>query len=510
MTKLQYLSLSKPQRFLVNTGNGFRNFGKGIVNKIKSIPNKLLKLWNHKLTTPFRTLYYAFRKGTWLLRGNFLVFGLYQLFHKQIARGLLFLAYEVVFIWFFIKIGAPYLSKFGTLGTISTDSAYLIDPTSGLAETIKGADDSFGILLYSIVTIFLMVLFVVLWYFSIRDAKSLHDNICVGRVAKNGQFFKDLVDSKYHTLLLAVPIVGLVAFTIIPIVFMVTVGFTNYNGAERINLFDWVGFDNYNLLFSGISSGGGNVVGIFFKILAWTLLWALIATFTNYFLGMIIALLINRKGIKLKKLWRTVLIFTIAVPQFVSLMLINRMLAEGGFLANLFVQAGWIKQNVSAFTNVTLARVIIIIVNMWVGVPYTMLICSGILMNIPEDLYESARIDGASPMKMYSAITLPYMLFITGPYLLSQFVGNINNFNIIYLLSKGAPSFKLDPTLGYGDPGETDLLITWIYKMSMEGGSTKNYAMACVLGVLVFLVIAFFSLIFYGRSNAVKNEGDFS
>ena len=510
MTKLQYLSLSKPQRFLVNTGNGFRNFGKGIVNKIKSIPNKLLKLWNHKLTTPFRTLYYAFKKGTWLLRGNFLIFGLYQLFHKEIARGLLYLAYEVVFIWFFIKMGAPYLGKFGTLGTISTDSAYLIDPSSGLAETINGADDSFGILLYSIVTIFLMVLFVVLWYFSIRDAKSLQDNICVGKVSKNGQFFKDLVDSKYHTLLLAVPIVGLVAFTIIPIVFMITVGFTNYNGAERLNLFDWVGFDNYNLLFSGISSGGGNVVGIFFKILAWTLLWALIATFTNYFLGMVIALLINRKGIKLKKLWRTVLIFTIAVPQFVSLMLINRMLAEGGFLANLFVKAGWIKQNVSPFTNVTLARVIIIIVNMWVGVPYTMLICSGILMNIPEDLYESARIDGASPMKMYSAITLPYMLFITGPYLLSQFVGNINNFNIIYLLSKGAPSFKLDPTLGYGDPGETDLLITWIYKMSMEGGSTKNYAMACVLGVLVFMVIAFFSLIFYGRSNAVKNEGDFS
>ncbi len=144
---------------------------------------------------------------------------------------------------------------------------------------------------------------------------------------------------------------------------------------------------------------------------------------------------------------------------------------------------------------------------MWVGVPYTMLICSGLLMNIPEDLYESARIDGATPFKMFSAITLPYMLFITGPYLLSQFVGNINNFNIIYLLSQGKPSFGLS-SLGYGDVGETDLLITWIYKMSMEG-QDKNYAVACVLGVLVFLIIAFFSLVLYGRSNSVKNEGDF-
>ena len=511
MTKLQYLSLTKPERFLVNVGDFFRNFAKGFVNFFKGIPNKLLKFWNHTLTAPFKTLYRAWVKGSWMVRGNFLLFGFYQITHREIARGILYFLYEVVFIWFFIRTGVPYLSKLGTLGTFSETSHYMIDPASGVADgTFAQGDNSFTILLYSLVTIFLLGVFVVLWYLSIRDAKSLHDNICVGKLSKNSQFFKDLVDSKYHTLLLAVPLVGLVAFTIIPIVFMITIGFTNYNGVERQTLFDWVGFGNYQLLFSGMSSGGGDVVGVFFKILAWTLLWALIATFTNYFLGMVIALLINKKGIKLKKLWRTVLIFTIAVPQFVSLMLINRMLSVGGFLTELFVKFGWVRSQISPFQNVTLARAIIIIINMWVGVPYTMLISSGILMNIPEDLYESARIDGASAFKMYSAITLPYMLFITGPYLLSQFVGNINNFNIIYLLSKGAPSFNLPVSLGYGDPGETDLLITWIYKMSMEGGSQKNYAMACVLGVLVFLVIAFFSLISYARSNAVKNEEDFS
>jgi arabinogalactan oligomer/maltooligosaccharide transport system permease protein len=511
MTKLQYLSLTKPERVLVDLGNFFRNFGKGILNWFKSIPLKLLKFWNHTLSVPFKTLEKAMTKGNWWVRGNFLVFGLYQIFHKEIARGILYLLYEVVFIWFFIRTGLPYLQKLGTLGTLSLTSHYMVDPSSGVADgTFATGDNSFTILLYSIVTIFLALLFVVLWYFSIRDAKSLYDNTLVGKMSNNKQFFKDLVDSKYHTLLLAVPLVGLVAFTIIPIIFMVTIGFTNYNGAERITLFDWVGFDNYSLLFSGFSNGGANVVGIFFKILAWTLLWALIATFTNYFLGMVVALLINKKGIKLKKLWRTVLIFTIAVPQFVSLMLINRMLDVNGFLTDLFVKFGWVPAKVSPFQNATLARVIIIVINTWVGVPYTMLISSGILMNIPEDLYESARIDGASSFKMYRSITLPYMLFITGPYLLSQFVGNINNFNIIYLLSHGEPSFSLDKKLGYGDPGETDLLITWIYKMSMESGSTKNYAMACVLGVLVFLVIAFFSLIFYGRTGAVKNEEDFS
>ena len=508
MTTIQYLSLTKSQRFVVNVGNFFKNFGKGFVNFFRSLPLKFMR-FRYKIAVPFKTLIDAWKKGSWMVRMNFGIFGFYQITHKEIARGVLYLLYEIVFIWFLATTGAPYLGKLGTLGTFSTTSMYLVDPTYGVADgAFRGGDTSFTILLYSLVTFFLMGVFVVLWYFSIRDAKSLQDNIAVGRISKNSQFFKDLLDSKYHTVLLAIPLVGLVAFTIIPIVFMVITGFTNYNGSSRNILYDWVGFDNYKILFSGFGNGGG-IVSIFLKILAWTLIWALIATFTNYFLGMVIALLINKKGIKLKKLWRTILIFTIAVPQFVSLMLINRMLSNTGFLTRIFETFGWVSVNHSPFEYKTLARIIIIVVNMWVGVPYTMLICSGILMNIPEDLYESARIDGASPLKMYTAITLPYMLFITGPYLLSQFVGNINNFNIIYLLSAGRPSFGLSSTLGYGDPGETDLLITWIYKMSMESGAEKNYAMACVLGVLVFLVIATLSLVFYGRSNAVKNEEDF-
>ena len=506
MTTIQYLSLTKTQRRLISLGNGFKNFGHNIVEFFKSIPHRFMML-GHKLRRPFITLYDAWRKGTWVVRGNFLVFGLYQLLHKQIARGLLYLIFEVVFIWYMCVMGVPYLAKLGTLGTFSQTSTYLADVYEGITVTLPG-DRSFVILLYSIVTIILMLIAVCLWYFSIRDAKSLQDNIAVGRFEKNGQFFKDLLDKKYHTLLLAVPLVGLVGFTVIPVVFMVITGFTNYSSTQYY-LFDWVGFDNFNNLFAGTSaaSEGPGLLSIFLKILAWTLLWALIATFTNYFLGMIVALLINKKGIKLKKMWRTILILTIAVPQFVSLLLINQMLSSSGFLTNLMIKMGWIAQDTVPFENAFLAKVIIIVVNMWVGVPYTMLICSGILMNIPEDLYESARIDGASTFKMYTAITLPYMLFITGPYLLSQFVGNINNFNIVYLLSQGKPSMQLSG-LGYGDVGETDLLITWIYKMSMEG-QNKNYAVACVLGLLVFVIIAFFSLIFYGRSGAVKNEGDF-
>ena len=505
MTTIKYLSLTKPQRFLVDVGRFFKGIGLGFVNFFKRLPSKFLSLFN-KICAPFRVIKDAWVKGSWGVRTNFLVFGFYQLTHHEIMRGLLYLMYEVVFIWFMIGTGVPYLAKLGSLGSFGPTSQFVTDPYEQIATSIEG-DRSFSILLYSIVTFLLIIIFIALWYFSVRDAKSLQDNNYVGRFSKNGQFFNDILDAKYHTLLLAVPLVGLAAFTVIPVVFMVITGFTNYSGTQ-FYLFDWVGFGNYQSLFSGGDAAGGTgLIQVFLKVLAWTLLWALIATFTNYFLGMVVALLINKKGIKLKKLWRTVLILTIAVPQFVSLLLINQMLSGNGILTNLFRDWGWIQGDKAAFDYVVLSRILIIVVNMWVGVPYTMLICSGILMNIPEDLYESARIDGASSFKMYTAITLPYMLFITGPYLLSQFIGNINNFNIIYLLSQGRPSLGLS-NLGYGDVGETDLLITWIYKMSMEG-QEKNYAVACALGVLVFIIIAVFSLVFYGNSSSVKNEGDF-
>lgn len=141
---------------------------------------------------------------------------------------------------------------------------------------------------------------------------------------------------------------------------------------------------------------------------------------------------------------------------------------------------------------------------MWIGVPYTMLICSGILMNIPSDLYESARLDGAGPVVQFFRITLPYMLFVTGPYLITQFVGNINNFNVIYLLSGGGPGDLLRYTNG---AKSTDLLITWLYSLSL--GVNRDYKLASVIGIIVFIISATLSLLVYNRSSAVRKEDDF-
>ena len=236
--------------------------------------------------------------------------------------------------------------------------------------------------------------------------------------------------------------------------------------------------------------------------LSWTLIWAFFATFTNYFLGIGVAMIINKKGIRLKKVWRTILIMTIAIPQFISLLYVSKMFAKDGILNGALMDLGWIDKALPFWEDATWARVTVIVINIWIGIPYLMLIATGILMNIPADLYESARIDGANAFQMYRKITLPYMLFVTGPYLLTSFTGNINNFNVIFLLSGGKP-LSLDLA---GNAGHTDLLITWLYKMTIN---ESNYKIAAVIGIMVFLVTAVISLIVYNTMPSVKDEEGF-
>jgi arabinogalactan oligomer/maltooligosaccharide transport system permease protein len=255
--------------------------------------------------------------------------------------------------------------------------------------------------------------------------------------------------------------------------------------------------------------GGVNYSATFGEILLWTLIWAFFATFTNYFLGMFVAMAINKKGIKFKKGWRTILVLTIAIPQFISLLYVSKMFAKNGIVNGFLMDMGWITKAIDFFGDASrpwLARITVIIINIWIGIPYLMLITTGILMNIPADLYESAKIDGASGWKQYTKITLPYMLFVTGPYLLTSFTGNMNNFNVIFLLTGGAPTNSAASSAA-GSVGYTDLLITWLFKITT--GAESQYYLASVIGILVFVVIAVISLVVYNLMPSIKNEEDF-
>ena len=217
---------------------------------------------------------------------------------------------------------------------------------------------------------------------------------------------------------------------------------------------------------------------------------------------MILAIVINRKGIKGKAFFRTMFVITIAVPSFVTLMIVRVMLAKSGAINILLEDLGFITSPLPFLTEGTWAKITIIIVNMWIGIPVTMLITTGILTNIPPDLYESAAIDGANKLQAFVKITLPYMLFVTTPYLVTNFISNINNFNAIYLLNDGGPA-----TLDYfKGAGKTDILVTWLYKLTMD---SRDYCYASAIGIVIFIMSAVLSLIVYRNTGAYKNEEGF-
>lgn len=435
----------------------------------------------------------TFAEGGWATKLSFLIMGFGQLVRGQLVRGLTMLGLEGGILFYLINFGWSYLANILTLGTVETHKEG--------RKTVYG-DNSFLILLYGLLTIVIIAALIFLWRVNVRQNREAELRLKHGkRLPTNREDLASLFDENFDKTLLALPVLGIFVFTVLPIIFMICIAFTNYdvNHQPPAKLFTWVGLQNFKELF-GI--GGEGFGGTFFYVLGWTLVWAFFATFLTYFLGMAVAIMINKKGIKLKKLWRTILVMTIAVPQFVSLLYVGKMFAVDGLVNGLLLKWGWIQTAIPFWQNATYARILIILINLWIGIPYTMLIVTGLLMNIPAELYESARIDGANAFQTFRKITLPYMLFVTGPFLLTQFIGNLNNFNVIFLLNQGNPkSMSLAK-----NAGATDLLVTWLYKMTIND---SNYKIAAVIGIMVFLVTAVISLIVYNTMPSVKDEEGF-
>lgn len=444
-----------------------------------------------------------FANGDFGTKLSYIVMGFGNLTRGQIGKGVAFLAVEVLYILYMINFGLVYLDKFDTLGLIAKRE--IVQPNG--RKSIEFVDNSMLILLYGTMSILLSILFIAVYVANTRSAYEAELNQKAGK--KNltlKEELADFLDGKYHITLLATPVVLISVFTILPLVFMILIAFTNYDQQHVPpgNLFTWVGLQTFREIFKVSETGGANKGYTFLELTKWTVVWAVFATFSNYIVGMILALMINKKSIKFKALWRTLFVITIAVPQFVSLLLMAQILQDDGPMKIILTSLGIVSNEFSFFNSTALvARVTVIVINMWVGVPYTILQTSGILMNIPEDLYESARIDGATPVVQFFEITLPYMLFVTTPYLIQSFVGNINNFNVIYLLTGGGPS----KDLSLYQAGQTDLLVTWLFKLTMD---SNDYNTAAAVGILVFIVCATLSLITFNLSKSSRNEEEFS
>ena len=462
------------------------------------MPNTLTKTAAPRLKAadPY-SLTSALKNGGPLVWASCLIMGLGNIAAGQFVMGLLFLAIEIGVIAFLaIPNGGFYwISMLPSLGWREQEKVF--NEETFVYEYVPG-DQSQLILLYGVASLCVVALFVVMWRASVRSGyKALATRKAGKHVPNIVDSVKSLFDENVHKLLMFLPTACLAVFTILPLFYMMSMAFTNYSKeGDHLVLFDWVGLKNFLAIFDSSSVIGKQ----FGSVLLWTLIWAFFATFLNFIFGTIVAIIINRPTIKCKGLFRGCLSMTIAVPQFVSLMVIRSMMQPEGIINRMLLNAGWISERLPFLTDATWARVLVIIVNLWVGIPYTIMSVTGILQNIPAEQYEAARIDGANPVQQFINITMPYMLFVMTPTLITTFTGNINNFNVIYLLTRGEPMYVGNSA------GETDLLVTWLYKLSVD---QQKYNLAAVIGIFTFVVLSVVSLITYRSSGSYKDEEGF-
>lgn len=439
----------------------------------------------------------VFKRGDLYTKLSFVIFGLSNIVRGQFVKGIAYLGLEIAYIYYMITSGFQNLAGLATLGT--KQQGMEMDPVTGIIQVVQG-DNSMLMLLWGVVTVIISACFICLWIVQIYSGEAARRCALMGKKAPSIiDDIKALFDGNVHKLLLAIPVAGLVVFTVMPLVYMILMAFTNYDATHQPpgNLFTWVGLENFEMMVSA----SGRLASTFWPVLGWTFIWGFAACFTCYFGGMFLAMVINSKGIRGKKVWRTIFVITMAIPSFISLLVVSTMLGERGIINVLLQQWGFTTKALPFLSDVTWARWTVIIVNMWIGIPVTMLMVTGILMNIPAELYESARIDGANPVVQFVKITFPYMWFVTTPYLISNLIGNFNNFGVIYFLTGGSPT-----TLDYYQAGKTDLLVTWLYKLTRD---SKDFNLAATIGILIFIFSAAFSLISYARSGSMQNEEGF-
>jgi ABC-type sugar transport system permease subunit len=218
---------------------------------------------------------------------------------------------------------------------------------------------------------------------------------------------------------------------------------------------------------------------------------------STFALGLAIAILYNEKNFPAKKLIRTLLLVPYTIPSVITIIIWRGMMNSEFGIINRILNSiiGWAPRWT---TEPIWAQIAVLIVNLWLGFPYMMLITSGALQSIPADMYEAATVDGANGWQKFRKITLPLLLVAVGPLLLASYVFNFNNFSLIYLFIAGGP-----PIVGAStQAGHTDILISFIYKLAFEsGGRGVQYGLASAISMILFIIVGSLTLIQYRFTN---------
>lgn len=427
-----------------------------------------------------------FRTSSPAVKTSLVIMGAGHLRYGSISKGILYLLVEVSMIWYLIRRGFKDIEGFFTLGTQKADA------WAGIA-----GDNSIIMLLMGIFAWIVAGAFIYIYVQNVkgaREAQRRFEEAIPQKTLKEN--FRELLDRKFYCLALALPVIGVCIFNVLPIVFMILIAFTNYGGnTVPPELVDWVGLENFKKLIVLKKFGP-----TFIKILGWNLLWAVMSTVLNYFAGLGLALLLNKDCVRGKNFWRAFPILAYAVPGFITLLAFRFMFSYGGPINQFIVAHGGFAIGFLDIDAKWSARIIGLLVNCWISVPSIMLLATGNLSNRDMSIYEAADIDGANRRQQFNKLTMPYMLFTTMPVLLSQFIGNFNNFGIFYFLRGGL--YKD----GYFLASDTDLLINWLYNLSIDN---NYYSIGAAISLVIFIITSAISLAVYVKSPSYREEDTF-
>lgn len=316
----------------------------------------------------------ALTKGDLFVKLSLLWMGAGYAKRKQYVKAAIMTVFELAVIVFTVQFAMVYVPKFASLGSVMPQKTFNIET---MRNEFNDYDNSFQILLFSLFSFVVWITAAAVWMYNVVNAYRLQRMEEAGMHIRT--FKEDLIsfrEEKFHITLLALPVLGVVVFTVVPILLLILVAFTNYdqNHMPPGGLFTWVGFQNFVSLFGG----GGLTVSFgyaFVRVLGWTLVWAFFATITTYIGGIVLSLLLNSKKTRLPRLWRTLFIATIAVPQFVSLLLVRNFFANGGIanticanigLTDFLRNIGLVSTSYIPFLSAPgWAHVMIILINIW-------------------------------------------------------------------------------------------------------------------------------------------------
>lgn len=406
--------------------------------------------------------------------------GLGQLYNRRFLKGSIFAIIEVAFLVTLLQFLNFGIWGLRTLGTI------------------PGTDHSIRLLVLGVLSLIIIVIAGTLYMFNVLDAKKQAEKIRNGwRPVTLRQSLREFYDTAFPYLMTFPGLLLMIFVVIFPLLFSVLLAFTNYNlyNSPPRNLVDWVGFENFvDLITVPIWQD------TFISVFSWTIVWTVVATTLQIALGLFLALLVNDPRIKFKKLIRTILILPWAVPAFVTILVFSAMFNDDFGAINRDIIIPLIGgEGLPWLSDPLYARIAVIMIQTWLGFPFIFALFTGVLQSISKDWYEAADVDGGSRMQKFRHITFPHVMFATAPLLIMQYAQNFNNFNIIYLFNEGGP-----PVRGQ-NAGGTDILISWVYKLTFD---TNNYSMAAVISIIMGLVVSIFAFYQFRKTRSFKEEGE--